>query len=166
MDKAPQYLTAKVERGNIEDEVLAVGILQAFRQVDIGASGKLKELDVKLGDAVKAGQRLAEIDPILLQNALKVAEATKENLQAQRRAAEAQLRQAEFTYHSQEQMLSDEATPHQDFETVRAQLEAQRANLASLDAQIKEAGIQVETAKANLSFTRITARWMARSSRS
>lgn len=140
--------------------MLAVGILQAFRQVDVGAqvSGQLKELDVKLGNAVKAGQRLAEIDPILLQNALKVAEATKENLQAQRRAAEAQLWQAEFTYHSQEQMLSDEATPRQDFETARAQLEAQRANLASFDAQIKEeAGIQVETAKANLSFTCITA---------
>ncbi|KWR91779.1 hypothetical protein [Cupriavidus sp. IDO] len=36
-DKQAQYLTAKVERGDIESAVLATGTLQASRQVDVGA---------------------------------------------------------------------------------------------------------------------------------
>ncbi len=52
-DKHPQYLSAPVSRGDLENAVLATGALQAFRQVDVGAqvSGQLKSLKVKLGDS-------------------------------------------------------------------------------------------------------------------
>ncbi|HEY4805443.1 MAG TPA: biotin/lipoyl-binding protein, partial [Paraburkholderia sp.] len=71
-DERPQYLTAKVERGDLENTVLAMGTLQAFKQVDVGAqvSGQLKSLKVKLGDKVEEEQWLAEIDPVISQNAL------------------------------------------------------------------------------------------------
>ncbi|NUO06986.1 MAG: biotin/lipoyl-binding protein, partial [Candidatus Brocadia sinica] len=63
------YLTAKVIRGNIENTVTAVGVLQPFYYVDVGAqvTGQLKTLKVKAGDSVKKGQLLAEIDPIIFQ---------------------------------------------------------------------------------------------------
>ena len=68
--KPPEYLTATVERADIENSVLASGTLQGVKQVDVGAqvSGQLKSLKVKLGDKVKKGQWLAEIDPMLAQN--------------------------------------------------------------------------------------------------
>ncbi|KPA93747.1 hypothetical protein PF70_06316, partial [Pseudomonas asplenii] len=49
--KPPEYLTASVERTDIENSVLASGVLQGIRQVDVGAqvSGQLKSLKVKLG---------------------------------------------------------------------------------------------------------------------
>lgn len=153
------YVTAKVEHGDLDDEVLAVGTLQATRQVDVGAqvSGQVNALTVKLGDHVKKGQLLAEIDPVLAQNALRQAQAAEQNLVAQVGATSAQLIQARSVFRSQEQMLADEATARQDYEAARAQMDVQRANLESLDAQIEEAHVQVETAKANLGFTRITA---------
>ncbi|MFL9871539.1 macrolide transporter subunit MacA [Paraburkholderia megapolitana] len=158
-DKGPQYLTAKVGRTNLENAVIATGTLQAFRQVDVGAqvSGQLKSLKVKLGDKVTKNQWLAEIDPVISENALRQAEANEQNLVAQKRSAAAQLVQAELAFKRQQQMLPDDSTSRQDYETAQANLGVQRASIASFDAQIRAARIQIETAQANLGYTRIVA---------
>src|SRR6185312_4313272 len=61
----PKYITAVVAKGDIEDTVTALGNLQPRDYVDVGAqvSGQLKKLYVNIGDTVKQGQLLAEIDP-------------------------------------------------------------------------------------------------------
>ncbi|KVH03932.1 efflux RND transporter periplasmic adaptor subunit [Burkholderia sp. BCCIQ04A] len=158
-DKHPQYLSAPVTRGNLENAVLATGALQAFRQVDVGAqvSGQLKTLKVKLGDKVTKGQWLAEIDPVISENALRQARASEESLRAQQQSTAAQLTQAELAFRRQQAMLPDDATSRESFEAARATLDVQRATLASLAAQIRSARIQIETAQANLGYTRIVA---------
>jgi len=156
---APQYLTAKVERGDIENAVLATGLLEGIKQVDVGAqvSGQLKSLKVKVGDKVKKGQWLAEIDPLILQNTLRKAQVDEENLQAQRRATAAQLRQAKSVYERYKGLQVDESVSRQDFEDAESTFQVQQANLLSLDAQIKSAHIEIDTAKVNLAYTRIVA---------
>ncbi|MBK5540915.1 macrolide transporter subunit MacA [Pseudomonas sp. TH07] len=155
----PQYLVAKVERGDIENAVLATGLLEGIKQVDVGAqvSGQLKSLKVKLGDKVKKGQWLAEIDPLVLQNTLRQALVDEENLQAQRRATAAQLKQTKSIYERYKDLQADASISRQDFETAESNYEVQRANLLSLDAQIKSAHIQIDTARVNLAYTRIVA---------
>ncbi|WP_175833490.1 macrolide transporter subunit MacA [Burkholderia cenocepacia] len=157
--KHPQYLSAPVTRGDLENAVLATGALQAFRQVDVGAqvSGQLKTLKVKLGDKVTKGQWLAEIDPVISENALRQARASEESLRAQQRSTAAQLTQAELAFRRQQAMLPDDATSRESFEAAKATLDVQRATLASLAAQIRSARIQIETAQANLGYTRIVA---------
>ncbi|QHE91645.1 macrolide transporter subunit MacA [Pandoraea fibrosis] len=157
--KPPQYISAKVERSDIENTVLATGTLQAFQQVDVGAqvSGQLKSLKVKLGDKVKKGQWLAQIDPVLAQNSLRQAEADEQNLQAQKRSTAAQLKQAELAFARQQQMLPDNSTSRQDYEAAQAALDTQRAALAGLDAQLRKAGVAIESARANVGYTRIDA---------
>ncbi|OXI30545.1 macrolide transporter subunit MacA [Burkholderia sp. AU16741] len=157
--KHPQYLSAPVTRGDLENAVLATGALQAFRQVDVGAqvSGQLKTLKVKLGDKVTKGQWLAEIDPVISENALRQARASEESLRAQQQSAAAQLTQAELAFSRQQAMLPDDATSRESFEAAKATLDVQRATLASLAAQIRSARIQIETAQANLGYTRIVA---------
>jgi macrolide-specific efflux system membrane fusion protein len=156
---APQYLTATVERGDIENAVLATGLLEGVKQVDVGAqvSGQLKSLKVKVGDKVKKGQWLAEIDPLILQNTLRKAQVDEENLQAQRRATAAQLKQAKSVYERYKGLQADESVSRQDFEDAESTFQVQQANLLSLDAQIKSAHIQIDTAKVNLAYTRINA---------
>lgn len=158
-DKHPQYLSAPVTRGDLENAVLATGALQAFRQVDVGAqvSGQLKTLKVKLGDKVTKGQWLAEIDPVISENALRQARASEQSLRAQQQSAAAQLTQAELAFRRQQAMLPDDATSRESFEAAKATLDVQRATLASLAAQIRSALIQIETAQANLGYTRIVA---------
>lgn len=157
--EAPQYLTATVERSDIESAVLATGLLEGIKQVDVGAqvSGQLKSLKVKVGDKVKKGQWLAEIDPLVLQNTLRQAQVDEENLQAQRRATQAQLKQTKAIYERYQDLQQDASISRQDFETAQSNYEVQAANLLSLDAQIKSAHIQIDTAKVNLAYTRIVA---------
>ncbi|MFJ4586073.1 macrolide transporter subunit MacA [Pseudomonas moraviensis] len=157
--EAPQYLTATVERGDIENAVLATGLLEGIKQVDVGAqvSGQLKSLKVKVGDKVKKGQWLAEIDPLVLQNTLRQAQVDEENLQAQKRATQAQLRQTKALFERYRNLQEDASISRQDFETAQSNYEVQQANLLSLDAQIKSAHIQIDTAKVNLAYTRIIA---------
>ena len=125
---APQYLTATAERGDIENAVLATGLLEGVKQVDVGAqvSGQLKSLKVKVGDKVKKGQWLAEIDPLILQNTLRKAQVDEENLQAQRRATAAQLKQAKSVYERYKGLQADESVSRQDFEDAESTYQVSR----------------------------------------
>ncbi|NVN92003.1 MAG: macrolide transporter subunit MacA [Desulfuromonadales bacterium] len=153
------YITAVATRMDMEESVLASGTLNAFKTVDVGAqvSGQLKTLHVALGDKVSKGQLLAEIDPILQQNTLKDSEAQIENLQAQKRASQALLKQYELACKRQGIMVAQDAASRADLESAQAQLDSTRHSIVSLDAQIRRAKIAVDTARANLGYTRIVA---------
>lgn len=153
------YITAPVTRINLEESVLANGILEASKSVAVGAqvNGQLKTLHVSLGDKVKKGQLLAEIDPVLPQNTLRDAEAQVDNLQAQKRSKESLLKQYELAYQRQRQMNANEAGSRADLEAAQAQLESTRHDISALKAQINKAIIAVDTAGANLGYTRIHA---------
>jgi macrolide-specific efflux system membrane fusion protein len=159
---APQkisYITAPAARIDLEESVLATGILKAFKTVAVGAqvNGQLKTLHVALGDKVRKGQLLAEIDPVLPQNTLKDAEAQVDNLQAQKRSKQALLKQYELAYQRQSQMNAKDAGSRADLESAQAQSESSRHDIVALEAQIKKAVIAVDTARANLGYTRIHA---------
>lgn len=153
------YITAPVTRMDLEESVLATGILEAYKTVAVGAqvNGQLKTLHVDLGDTVKKGQLLAEIDPVLPQNNLKDAEAQVEYLKAQRRSKQALLKQYDAEYQRQSEMNAKDAASQADLESAQAQMDFTRYDIAALDAQIKKALIAVDTAKANLGYTRIHA---------
>ncbi len=153
------FITADVARTDLEESVLASGTLKAFKTVAVGAqvTGQLKTLHVALGDKVKKGQLLAEIDPVLPQNTLKDAEAQVENLRAQKRSKQALLKQYDLAFQRQSQMSARDAASKADLESAQAQLESTRHDIAALEAQIKKAVIAVDTAKANVGYTRIHA---------
>ncbi|MBW4056195.1 MAG: macrolide transporter subunit MacA [Proteobacteria bacterium] len=153
------YITASASKMDLEESVLATGALQAFKTVAVGAqvSGQLKTLHVALGDKVKKGELLAEIDPVLQQNTLKDSAAQVENLQAQKRSKQALLKEYALAYKRQKLMVAGDAASRADLESAQALLESTRQDISSLDAQIKRAGIAVNTAQANLGYTRISA---------
>jgi len=153
------YITASAAPLDIEESVTATGILNAFKTVAVGAqvSGQLKTLHVALGDKVKKGQLLAEIDPVLQQNTLKDAAAQVENLRAQKRSKQALLKEYDLAYRRQSQMALKDAASQADLESAQAALDGTRHDIASLDAQIQKAVIAVDTANANLGYTRISA---------
>jgi len=61
----PQYLTARVERGNLRNTVTATGALQAVTTVQVGsqASGTISALYADFNSVVKKGQVVAQLDP-------------------------------------------------------------------------------------------------------
>src|SRR5438445_10786072 len=62
---AVQYLTARVERGNLRNTVTATGTLQAVTTVQVGsqASGTISALNADFNSVVKKGQVVAQLDP-------------------------------------------------------------------------------------------------------
>jgi len=156
---APQYTTAKVARGDVESTVLAAGVLQPIRQVDVGTrvTGQLKSLKVKPGDHVRMGDLLAEIDPIVAENELRSAQARLADLEAQKRSAIAKLWRSKLEWDRQRGLINGSATSRRDLESAEAQSLADEASLAALDAQIAQAKSQLDIARANLSYTKITA---------
>jgi HlyD family secretion protein len=62
---AAQYMTARVERGNLRNSVTATGTLQAVTTVQVGsqASGTISALHADFNSIVKKGQVIAQLDP-------------------------------------------------------------------------------------------------------
>jgi HlyD family secretion protein len=81
---AVSYTTAPVTRGSITDAVTGTGPIAAANAVPLNFknSGKVAEIDVNVGDQVKAGQVLAKLDTSDLQAQLQQAQANLANAQA------------------------------------------------------------------------------------
>ncbi len=86
-EKAPEFQTTKVTRGDITQTVTATGDLQPVVTVDIGAqvSGQIKEVFVDFNSKVKAGDILARIDEATPTQRLKQSEADLESTKASNR---------------------------------------------------------------------------------
>ncbi|GAA0454373.1 efflux RND transporter periplasmic adaptor subunit [Aeromonas salmonicida] len=153
------YITATAERRDLEQSVLADGTLQAQKLVSVGAqvSGQIKVLHVALGDQVKQGDLLVEIDDLTQQNALKDAEAALHNVQAQLASRRATLRNNGLVFDRQRKVLARGLGSQADYDSAEATLIATRADIRALIAQAVQARIAVDTARVNLGYTRIVA---------
>jgi macrolide-specific efflux system membrane fusion protein len=153
------YAIAPVTRGDIESTVVAAGIIQPVKYVDVGAqtSGKLKSLKVNRGDQVKENQLLAEIDPALADTALTSANAALESMTALHALKQAQLVLAKVQEVRNDELFTNRLISTSDRDTTKAAYDVAFADAASLSAQMKEAAAAIDTGKANLGYTKITA---------
>jgi len=155
----PQVITVEARRAELEDTVLAAGTIEAEKDVSVGAqvSGQIKRLHVQLGDQVRQGQLIAEIDSTTQTNTLRNAEAQVALLEAQRKAKEALLRQAEIVHARRKALFEADAAAKAELDEAEATLATTRAEVAVLQAQIRQATISMDTARVNLGYTRIAA---------
>jgi HlyD family secretion protein len=82
---APQYRTAKVERGSLTAAVAASGTLAATVQVQVSSqvSGQIREVLADFNAEVRKGQVLARLDPETFEYRVRQAEADLEAARAQ-----------------------------------------------------------------------------------
>ena len=94
--KTPQYLTEKVQQGDIQNVVQATGTINAVTTVQVGSqvSGTIQTLYADFNSHVKKDQVVARIDPSLFQGALLQAKADLADGQANLIAARANLEKA------------------------------------------------------------------------
>ena len=129
-----------VERGAEGETVSLTGQVRAKDQVSLAfrLDGRMIKRAVNVGDVLKAGEIVAELDPQNQQNALRTA-------QANLASAEAARTQARLTFGRQQQLLASGATPRAKFD------EAQQA-LLGVEAQVDAARAQVGIAQDQLSY--------------
>src|SRR5687767_3995300 len=80
----PQYMTARVERGNLRNTVTATGALQAVTTVQVGSqsSGTISALYADFNSVVKKGQVIAQLDPSTAKAQVEQARANLEQARA------------------------------------------------------------------------------------
>lgn len=160
-DRQPNQnlLTVPVQRGDLEDLVTATGVLQPRDYVDVGAqvSGQLEVLHVRIGDEIKEGDLLAEIDPTLYVARVDATRAQLRNQRAQLMERQAQLTLAELQYRRQQNLLREEATSREAAQTAEATLQSARAQIEAISAQIEQTESTLRAEEANLEYARIYA---------
>lgn len=154
---------APVVRGRAVEAVYATGTVEPIERVVVKArlSEHVARILVKEGDAVTAGQLLAELDNPVRAFALRQGQAQLGRAQAQAgarspqlaglaaqlRGLETQLDQARLELDRTTRLARTAAVP-------QAELDAARAKVALLDAQVQAAAEQLRSAKVDLSATR------------
>ena len=145
--KAPvSYITSPVTRMDLEDEVLATGTVNAFKQVAVGAqvSGQIKSLNVVLGQSVKKGELLAVIDASTQTNTLATA-------RAQLTSNQAALEKAQLEFTRQQTMYAAGAS-------AKAEFDSAKAALAAAKAAVTQSTVSVDNAQLTLGYTKVLAK--------
>ncbi|MFC3873617.1 efflux RND transporter periplasmic adaptor subunit [Neisseria musculi] len=153
------YLTQTVSRIDINQTVNATGEISAAQLVTVGsqASGQIKKLHVKIGQQVKKGDLIAEIDSTTQLNELNTNKAKLDTYQAQLVSAGIKQRTADKKYKREKALWAEDATSKQELEDAEDALAAAKASVAELKSLIRQTQISINTSEADLGYTRISA---------
>jgi HlyD family secretion protein len=165
--------TSKAEIRTIIETVSANGKIQPETEVKISSdvSGEIKELYVKEGDSVRAGQLLARVDPELYISALDRTNASLNNAKANLAGSRARLMQAEARFAEiekqfnrnkkmAEQKLISEAeleTAISTYKNTKAEVDAVKQNVTAADYTVKSFEATLKESQKNLTRTEIFA---------
>lgn len=170
----PNYLTAKAEIGDIENNVMASGKVKALNTVDVGAqvSGEVKKLYVDIGDQVQQGDLIAQIDQVTQRNALDNQQATLEQSAAALQSAQAdvlskranlksayadlasrqsELKQAQSDFARLKSLVEIDAISQQEYDTQATAVQTAKAAVDNARAAIDTAKAAIVTANADIS---------------
>ena len=153
------YLTESVTRGDVEKTVVASGSVESVNEVDVGAqvSGKITKLYVKLGQEIKKGEMIADIDSTTQINTLNTKKAVLVSYQAQLKAKKTAYDVALSSYNRLSKLYTQKATSLDSVNTAKSTLDNAKAEMEAIEANIKQAEIEVNTAETNVGYTKITA---------
>src|SRR5881396_2743731 len=121
---AATYQTATVTRGPITQAVTATGTLNPVVNVQVGSqvSGNIAKLFADFNSEVKAGQTVAQIDPMLFQAAVTQAEGDLAN-------AQAALELAKVNAERIQKLFTQKNSSQQDLDQAMATLHQSQANV-------------------------------------
>jgi membrane fusion protein, multidrug efflux system len=145
-NNGPQpVVTAKVQKANVPVHLQGLGNVTAFYTVTVKSrvDGQLMSVNFKEGDYVKEGQVLAEIDPRPYQVQKELAEGTFAR-------DTALLENAKLDLERYRVLLQQDAVPKQ-------QLDTQTALVAQYQGNIKQDQANIDSAKLNLVYAKVTA---------
>jgi HlyD family secretion protein len=119
----------------------AAGYVTARRRATVSSkvTGKVLEVFVEEGKAVRAGQVLAHLDDSQMRASLAVAEAQLESARRGAAEDEARLRSAEATLGRLEKLVAEHVVGQAEVDSPRAEVESLKARIALAQQQVKVA---------------------------
>lgn len=153
------YITAEVKRTNINKTISATGEVIVNNLTDVGAqvSGKIEKLYVVLGQEVKKGDMIAQIDSTTQQNEVDMNKAKLQTYRAQLKAYKISLKVAKSKYERGQKLIKVNAISKESFEDLENDYELAKAKITELESLINQTEISLSTAETNLGYTKINA---------
>src|SRR5262249_39418041 len=134
------YLTAKVDRGTIEQTVTATGTVNPVTTVQVGTyvSGPIIAIDVDFNSTVKKGQRVAKIDPPPFAVKVQEADATLLTAKARVEKDRADLELKRIQLERNRTLLARNLIAQNDLDTAKSNADQAVAQLALDEASVKQ----------------------------
>lgn len=139
---APVSVTVTtVEAKSISPALFGIGTVEARYTYKIGPTfaGRVKRLDVHVGDLVKAGQVLGEMEPVDLDDKVRSQESALKRVEAALREAEARQIYAQTQARRYEQLLAVRSTSEEIVTTKRQELQIAEAALSAAREELGRA---------------------------
>ena len=154
-----KYIPAPVAKGDIAHTVLASGSLQPLKSVKVGAqvSGEISALYVQIGDQLKQGDPVAEIDASTQQNTRDSAAASLASSKAALSSAQAKLREAQQNFNRQQSLVKKGAAAQETLDAAQATLKAAQSSVEQAKADIRRNQLELDNAGLRLGYTNVTA---------
>ncbi len=155
----PPVNVVVVGQASSKSELVLPGNIQAVTEAPVlaRASGYIKTRYADIGDRVKEGQLLADIEAPELDQQVRQAKASVDQAGASLEQATANLQQgktnmemAKLTFDRWNALIAKGAVARQDVDTYKAQYEASQANMQALDKAVSVAKNNISVAEANL----------------
>jgi len=155
----PTVLATKVVEGDPSGHIELPATVQAFDQTPVYArtSGYVKSRYVDIGDRVRRGQLLAEIEDPQTAQSLLQAKATVLQLNAQLQQMEANAALSKVTNERWQGLVKQGVVSKQDADQRLAQADADVANVNAAKANIAAGEANVRSLSDQASFSRVTA---------
>ncbi|AYA02722.1 efflux RND transporter periplasmic adaptor subunit [Acinetobacter sp. WCHAc010034] len=146
-----------VQRSDITENVKAVGEIYATELVSVGAqvSGQILKLHIKLGQSVKKGDLIVEIDSKTQVDKLNTAKAELESAKADLAAKRMSLATSEKSFIRKKKLFEVEAESKELLEQAENKLKQDEMGVESAKLRLKQLQINVNTAQTELGYTQI-----------
>jgi len=148
---------ATVENKSISPKLFGIGTIEARYTYKIGPTfaGRVKHLDVHVGDRVKAGQVLGKIDPVDLDERIKAQNAALKRANAQLSEAQARKDYAQIQASRYDQLLKARSTSEEVVATKQQELLVAEAGLTAAReelSRVRSEQAALEAQRSNLSL--------------
>ncbi|MEP7365505.1 MAG: efflux RND transporter periplasmic adaptor subunit [Acidobacteriota bacterium] len=151
--------TAVVRTGQVREEILITGSLKPKEQVDVTskATGRVEKLTFYVGDLVKKGQVIAEIEDSELQQQVRRAMASIAVVKATLSQRKAELANAKADLERSRQLAEAGLIPRQEFDTKKTSFQVVQAQIELTEAQGDQAHAELSELKIRLEQMHILA---------
>jgi HlyD family secretion protein len=151
--------TEKVERRDLVSVVTASGEVRPQRYVNVSAnvSGRITDLYVEEGAAVRRGQVLARIDSTRFEAATEQSQAALQASRAELERAEADVALAQLGFERQKQMYGDKLVSQQAYDQAEAELRMKEATVNAQRRRVTQQEAALASVRDDLVKTTVVA---------